>query len=94
MVVSANAQRPARKHCRRTNVLRYENAEEPEEIVEDKAAPRDLARTGKQFSITDNWRTSKEPTKDLGFWWTGRTECLQEDGEYRMIQQYSAKGIV
>ena len=81
---SANAKTV--KKSRRTNVLRYENAEEPEEIVRGKAVPTDLAQRGKQFSITDNLRTSKEATKDLGFWWTGRTECLQENGEYRILQ--------
>ena len=74
------------QRARRTNVLRYENAEEPEEVAKGKAVPKDLAQHGKQFSITDNWRTSKEATKDLGFWWTGCTECLQEHGEYRIIQ--------
>ena len=39
---------------RRTNVLRYEDAEEPEEVVRQKAVPKDLARTGKTFGITDN----------------------------------------
>ena len=90
----ANAKAVAKKRGRRTNVLRYEHAEEPEEVPRAKFVPKDLARESKTFSMTDNWRTAKEPLKDLGFWWTGRTECLQEDGEYRMIQQYSAKGIV
>ena len=81
----ANAKAVAKKRGRRTNVLRYEEAVEPEEVTRGKAVPKDLARTGKTFSITDNWRTAKEPQKDLGFWWTGRTECLQEDGEYRTI---------
>ena len=82
----ANAKAVAKKRSRRTNVLRYEDAVEPEAASRVKAVPKDLARIGKTFSITDNWRASKEPQKDLGFWWTGRTECLQEDGEYRTIQ--------
>ena len=57
-------------------MLRYEDAAEPEEISRQKAVPRDLAREAKTFSITDNWRTAKEPLKDLGFWWIGRNEFL------------------
>ena len=83
---AANAKGVAKKRSRRTNVLRYEDAVEPEEVSREKAVPKDLARTGKTFSITDNWRAVKEPTRDLGFWWTGRTEFLLENGEYRTVQ--------
>ena len=66
--------------------MSYEDAEEPEEVSRAKAVPKDLARTGRQFSLTDDWKSAKESHEDLGFWWTGRTECLQENGEYSMIQ--------
>ncbi len=65
-----------RKKPRRTNILRYEDAEEPMEISAGKAVPKDLAQSGRTFSITDNWRGAKEPTKDIGFWWTGKSEFL------------------
>jgi hypothetical protein len=70
---------------RKTNVLRYEMAQESKDPVGEKKEKSQEEPSHDKIPYSDNFlqlqKKKHDAEKDLGYWWTGRTVFMQKDGQ-------------